>query len=96
MCEIKGINFGPRLFICNVILCEKHRQLNVNTNDCYVIVAFSVRFFCAPSTQPTIVGYSMCLTVWRLDCCRLYISMQWRLVVKMAGRAAKFHLWLNI
>ena len=21
---------------------------------------------------------------------------QWRLVVKMAGRAAKFHLWLNI
>jgi len=20
---------------------------------------------------------------------------QWRLVVKMAGRAAKFHLWLN-
>jgi len=22
--------------------------------------------------------------------------VQWRLVVKMAGRAAKFHLWLNI
>jgi len=21
---------------------------------------------------------------------------QWRLVVKLAGRAAKFHLWLNI
>jgi len=21
---------------------------------------------------------------------------QWRLVVKMAGRAAKFHLWLNM
>jgi len=24
------------------------------------------------------------------------ISNQWRLVVKMAGRAANFHLWLNI
>jgi len=25
-----------------------------------------------------------------------YCYTQWRLVVKLAGRAAKFHLWLNI
>jgi len=28
-----------------------------------------------------------------LHCCYYF---QWQLVVKMAGRAAKFHLWLNI
>jgi len=26
----------------------------------------------------------------------LLSALQWRLVVKLAGRAAKFHLWLNI
>jgi len=25
-----------------------------------------------------------------------HTNLQWRLVVKMPGKAAKFHLWLNI
>jgi len=33
-------NHCPRLFICNVILCEEHREVNVKTGNCYVIAVF--------------------------------------------------------
>ena len=33
---------------------------------------------------------------WLVDRKKICALVQWRLVVKMAGRAAKLHLWLNI
>jgi len=47
MYEIKVIYLGPRPFICNVTPCEQHRQLNVKTDNCYVVAAFSVGSLCA-------------------------------------------------
>jgi len=49
MCEIKVIYLGRRLFVCDVILYKQQKQLNGNTDNCYVIAAFSVRSFCAPA-----------------------------------------------
>jgi len=47
MCEMKVIYFGPASFFCNVILCEQHRQVKVNTDNFYVTAACSVGSLCA-------------------------------------------------
>jgi len=38
MCEIKVIYLGPRPFVCNIILCEQHRQVHVNKYSCVTAV----------------------------------------------------------
>ena len=40
-------NHCPRLFICNVILCEEDIQVNVKTDNSYVIVAAFLLEVCA-------------------------------------------------
>jgi len=46
----KAIYSGPRPFICNVIPREQHRQVNVKTDNCYVVAAFSDGSLCAWSS----------------------------------------------
>jgi len=38
MCEMKVIYFGLGPFVCNVILCEQDKQVNINTDNCCVIL----------------------------------------------------------
>jgi len=49
VCERKVIYLGPRPFVCDVILCEQHRQVNLNTDSCYVTAAFSIVSYCGYS-----------------------------------------------
>jgi len=66
--EIISDTHGPSPFFFNAILCEQHRQVNVKTDNRYIMIAFSIGGYC---TQD--LWYCK-ICAWRPDCCRVEIN----------------------